>query len=112
MRGACWALAWMVALGCVAWAFGALHFDFPICQSAAAWTFVIIVLAVVVFLRGAWRKLGAIETGGLAFAELKKRALIDAAAKAAGNSPDFSRLIREGRPGFPSPSRSTDETKH
>jgi hypothetical protein len=40
-------------------------------------------------------------TDGLPFAELKKRALNDTAAKAAGNSPDFSRLIREGRPGFP-----------
>lgn len=53
-------VAWLIALGCVAWAFGALHFDFPVWKSAAAWTFVIIVLAAVVFLRGAWRKLGAV----------------------------------------------------
>jgi hypothetical protein len=37
---------------------------------------------------------------GLSFAELKPRALINAAAVAAHESPDFSRAIREGRPGF------------
>ena len=41
-----------------------------------------------------------IVTAGLPFAELKKRALIDAAARAANDAPDFSRRIREGRPGF------------
>jgi hypothetical protein len=34
------------------------------------------------------------------FEELRRRACINPAAHAAGNSPDFSRLIREGRPGF------------
>jgi Domain of unknown function (DUF4105) len=38
--------------------------------------------------------------GDLPFAELKEKAHINAAARAADNSPDFSRLIREGRPGF------------
>lgn len=38
--------------------------------------------------------------GDLPFAELKERAHINAAARAADQSPDFSRLIREGRPGF------------
>ena len=42
----------------------------------------------------------SIEAAGLPFAELKKRALINPAAQAANESPDFSRLIREGRPGF------------
>lgn len=41
-----------------------------------------------------------IVTDGLPFAELKKRALIDEAAQAANDSPDFSKLIRVGRPGF------------
>ena len=41
-----------------------------------------------------------IATGGLPFAELKKRALINPAAQAADDAPDFSRRIREGRPGF------------
>lgn len=44
-----------------------------------------------------------IATAGLPFAELKKRAWINPAAKAANDSPDFSRLIREGRPGFGTP---------
>lgn len=41
--------------------------------------------------------------GGLPFAELKQRALINDAAIAADNSPDFSQKIRAGRPGFPQP---------
>jgi hypothetical protein len=42
----------------------------------------------------------AIETAGLPFAELKQRALIDDAAKAANDDPDFSARIRAGRPGM------------
>jgi hypothetical protein len=42
----------------------------------------------------------SIVTEGLPFAELKSRALIDAAAQAANDSPDFSHLIRVNRPGF------------
>ena len=42
-----------------------------------------------------------IVTGGLSFAELKARSLIDARAKAAGDSPDFSKLIRVGLPAMP-----------
>jgi len=37
---------------------------------------------------------------GLPFGELKRRALINTAARAAHDSPDYSRAIREGRPGF------------
>lgn len=40
--------------------------------------------------------LKVIETGGLPFAELKKRAHINPAAQAAGYDPDFSKLIRVG----------------
>jgi len=39
-----------------------------------------------------------IVTGGLPFAELKARSLIDTRARAANDSPDFSKLIREGLP--------------
>jgi Domain of unknown function (DUF4105) len=39
-----------------------------------------------------------IVTGGLPFAELKTRSLIDTRARAANDSPDFSNLIREGLP--------------
>ncbi len=42
----------------------------------------------------------AIATGGLPFAELKPRSLIDDAAKAANDDPDFSARIRAGRPGM------------
>ena len=37
---------------------------------------------------------------GLSFPELQKQALINPAAKAANDSPDFSELIRKGRVGF------------
>jgi hypothetical protein len=47
---------------------------------------------------------GALASGGLPFAELKKRALIDEAAKAADGAPDFSARIRASRPGFNDPS--------
>jgi hypothetical protein len=40
----------------------------------------------------------AIATGGLPFAELKQRSLIDARARAADDDPNFSHLIREGLP--------------
>jgi Domain of unknown function (DUF4105) len=40
----------------------------------------------------------AIATGGLPFAELKQRSLIDERARAADQDPDFSRIIREGLP--------------
>jgi hypothetical protein len=40
--------------------------------------------------------------GGLPFAELKHRARINDAAKAANAAPDFSQRIRTGRPGFES----------
>ena len=43
---------------------------------------------------------GQLVTGGLSLPALKAQAHINAAAKAAGNSPDFSKLIREGRVGF------------
>jgi hypothetical protein len=41
-----------------------------------------------------------IETGGLPFAHLKRRALINSAAQAANHAADFSARIREGLPGM------------
>ena len=41
-----------------------------------------------------------IFTGGLPFAELRQKALINPSAQAADKAEDFSRLIRDGRPGF------------
>ena len=43
---------------------------------------------------------GSLVTGGLPLPELKAQAHINPAAQAAGNSPDFSKIIREGRVGF------------
>jgi hypothetical protein len=43
---------------------------------------------------------GRLVTDGLPFPELKSRAHINAAARAADDSPGFSPLIRAGRPGF------------
>ena len=45
-------------------------------------------------------KLGHLATDGLSFDELKRRAYINPAAKAADQDPDFSERIRAGRPGF------------
>ena len=46
---------------------------------------------------------GALNTGGLSFPELKAKARINDAARQHESSPDFSRVIREGRPGFERP---------
>ena len=43
---------------------------------------------------------GRLVTDGLPFPELKSREHINATARAADNSPEFSSLIRAGRPGF------------
>jgi hypothetical protein len=45
----------------------------------------------------------AIRSAGLPFAELKQRVHINPAARAANDSPDFSKLIRAGVPGMDSP---------
>lgn len=42
-----------------------------------------------------------IATDDLPFPDLRARALINTAAQAADQSPDFSKLIRQNRPGFP-----------
>ena len=49
---------------------------------------------------------GAIA-GNLAFKELQRRALINPTAQAADQSPDFSYLVRKGRPGFESNANSS-----
>ena len=43
---------------------------------------------------------GAFPTGGLAFGEFKKRSLINEAARAANDAPDFSSRIRANAPSF------------
>jgi hypothetical protein len=63
VRGASWTVAWLVALSCAAWAFGALYFDFPMLSSAAAWVFALALLAAIILMRGASRKLGVTLLG-------------------------------------------------
>src|SRR5215813_323528 len=50
-------LAWLVALVCATWAFGALYFDFPKAGPFAAIVFLIALVAIVIFVRGKLLKL-------------------------------------------------------
>jgi uncharacterized protein DUF4105 len=59
LRAFAWTLAWVIALGCAAWAFGALHYDFPVGKPIVASAFAAAIIALIVFLRGAVRKLVA-----------------------------------------------------
>jgi len=52
-----WAVGWLAALACAAWAFGALYFDFPGIGALAAILFVVILLAAIIFVRGQLLKL-------------------------------------------------------
>ena len=63
LRGIAWALSWVAATGCAVWAFGALRYDFPIWKSGVAWSFVLLLLVAIVFVRGAGLKLAAVFTG-------------------------------------------------
>ena len=47
-----------------------------------------------------------VVTDGLPFSELREKALINSTAQKANESPDFSRVIRENRPGFPAQPRA------
>ncbi len=54
---------------------------------------------------------GALHTGGLPFAELKKRSHINEAARAANDSPDFSARIRADLSWFSASSHTTSPAK-
>jgi hypothetical protein len=60
LRAFAWTLSWLIALCCAAWAFGALHYDFPIGKTVIAWTFAAAIIATIVFLRGAAKKVCAV----------------------------------------------------
>jgi len=60
LRGIGWALVWLLALGCAAWAFGAIFYDFPAAKTVFASIFALALLAALVVVRGAWRKFGAV----------------------------------------------------
>src|SRR5437016_8213684 len=55
-----WTSAWLVALVCTTWAFGALYFDFPTASTFTAILFVIALLAIVIFVRGKLLKLAIV----------------------------------------------------
>jgi hypothetical protein len=65
LRALTWSLAWFVALTGATWAFGALHYDFPIAKGITAWVFLLVVLVAAVLLRGAARKLGVVLAGSI-----------------------------------------------
>src|SRR5215510_6031239 len=60
LRAVVWTFIWVIALGCAAWAFGALHYDFPVGKTVIAWVFVGAVIAAIVFLHRPVRKLAAV----------------------------------------------------
>jgi hypothetical protein len=53
-------MAWTAAVVCVTWAFGALYFDFPIAGTITAFVFVLVLLAVIRFVRGKLLKLATV----------------------------------------------------
>jgi hypothetical protein len=55
-----YALAWIAAVVCAAWAFGALYFDFPTAGGVAAVVFAVGVLAAIVLIRGRLLKLAVV----------------------------------------------------
>src|SRR2546430_13454170 len=54
------AMAWIAAVVCVAWAFGALYFDFSTACAFTAILFVLFLLAAIVFVRGKLLKLAIV----------------------------------------------------
>ena len=60
LRAVVWTFIWLIALGCALWAFGALHYDFPIAKGVIPWVFAAVIIAAVIFLRRPVRKLAAV----------------------------------------------------
>jgi hypothetical protein len=63
IRGGALALAWLVALGCAAWSFGALSYDLPARKTAGAVTFALVMLAALILVRGSWKKIACAMLG-------------------------------------------------
>lgn len=53
----------VVVLGCAIWAIGALSFDLPVLRTAGASVFTAGVIAALIFIRDAWRKLAVVMLG-------------------------------------------------
>lgn len=60
LRFFAYTIAWIAAVLCVAWAFGALYFDFPTVGALAAILFLIALLVAIVFVRGQLLKLAIV----------------------------------------------------
>src|SRR6266699_2451538 len=69
LRFIAWAIAWIAAVVCVAWAFGALYFDFPTAHTFTAILFVLVLITAIIFVRGKLLKL-AIVFGAFALVAL------------------------------------------
>jgi hypothetical protein len=54
---------WLAAFGCVAWAFAALHFDFPAANVPIAILFILILVTAVIFVRGKLLKMAMVFAG-------------------------------------------------
>src|SRR6059036_3271941 len=54
------AIAWIAAVVCVAWAFGALYFDFPTARTFTAILFVLVLITAIIFVRGKLLKLAIV----------------------------------------------------
>ena len=63
------AIAWIAAVVCVAWAFGALYFDFPTARTFTSILFVLVLITAIIFVRGKLLKL-AIVFGAVALVAL------------------------------------------
>ena len=60
LRVIAWILGWLIALGCAVWAFGALHYDFPVGKAILPWVFAVVIMAAILFVRGAAKKLSIV----------------------------------------------------
>ena len=63
------AIAWIAAVVCVAWVFGALYFDFPTARTFTAILFVLVLITAIIFVHGKLLKL-AIVFGAFALVAL------------------------------------------
>src|SRR5207244_12081414 len=54
------AMAWIAAVVCVAWAFGAFYFDFPTAGAPMAFLFVLVLITAIIFVREKLLKLAIV----------------------------------------------------
>ena len=60
LRFIAYAIAWIAAVVCVAWTFGALYFDFPTARTFTAFLFVLFLITAIIFVRGKLLKLAVV----------------------------------------------------